>query len=163
MIPLICWMAQPLTYQWVVQANMATWSKAELAIAMGTSQDGNRAHELGTHESGNATVVPRFRFFWLLRAETARIPCASMISRVQTRFCGNDHGNCAGLLRTQSRAQHMLRHIESNVDAELDKWTVRHAGGSLHSAYAEVREAMPYWNDVVGWWALLARLKVFPA
>lgn len=49
MIPLVCWMAQLLTYRWVVQANMATWSKTELAIAMGTSQDGSRAHELGTH------------------------------------------------------------------------------------------------------------------
>ena len=45
----ICCIAQPLTYRWVVQVNMATWSKAELAVAMGTSQDGSRAHELGTH------------------------------------------------------------------------------------------------------------------
>ena len=36
--------------QVVVQANMATWSKAELAIAMGTSHDGSRAHELGAHQ-----------------------------------------------------------------------------------------------------------------
>ena len=86
-----------------------------------------------------------------------------MISRVQTRSCGNDHGDCAGLLRTQSRAQHMLRHIESNVDAELDKWTVRHAGGSLHSAYAEVREAMPLLERRCGQVGLVARLKVFPA
>ena len=32
----------------------------------------------------------------------------------------------------------MLRHIESNVDSELDKWTVRHCAGSLQSAYAQV-------------------------
>ena len=30
-----------------VQANMATWSKAELEIAMGMTQDCSRAHELG--------------------------------------------------------------------------------------------------------------------
>ena len=30
-----------------VQANMATWSKNELATALGTNQDSDRAHELG--------------------------------------------------------------------------------------------------------------------
>ena len=52
-----------------------------------------------------------------------------------------DHDSvCAGLLRTQSKAQHVLKHIESNVETELDGWTVRHAAGSLRSAYAEVRQ-----------------------
>ena len=46
--------------------------------------------------------------------------------------------SCAGLLPTQSKAKHMLRHIESNVDQELTRWRVRHATGSLQSAYAEV-------------------------
>ena len=45
----------------------------------------------------------------------------------------------AGLLRSQSRAQHMLRHIQSDVDSELERWVVRHCAGALHSAYAEVR------------------------
>ena len=49
----------------------------------------------------------------------------------------------AGLLRTQSKAQHVLKHIESNVETELDGWTVRHAAGSLRSAYAEVRQSWP--------------------
>ena len=49
----------------------------------------------------------------------------------------------AGLLRTQSKAQHVLKHIESNVETELDGWTVRHAAGSLRSAYAEVRQDWP--------------------
>lgn len=69
----------------------------------------------------------------------------------------------AGLLRTQSRAQHMLRHIESNVDAELDKWTVRHAAGSLHSAYAEVREVQALMKICSLQVGLVARSEVFPA
>jgi len=39
----------------------------------------------------------------------------------------------------------MLRHIESNVDSELDKWTVRHSAGSLQSAYGQVRVRMLTW------------------
>jgi len=36
----------------------------------------------------------------------------------------------------------MLRYIESNVDSELDKWTVRHPAGALQSAYGQVRVRM---------------------
>lgn len=33
----------------------------------------------------------------------------------------------------------MLKHLQSNVDSELERWVVRHCAGTLHSAYAEVR------------------------
>ena len=46
---------------------------------------------------------------------------------------------CAGLLRTQSRPLRMLKHLQSNVDSELERWIIRHCAGPLRSAYAEVR------------------------
>ena len=45
----------------------------------------------------------------------------------------------AGLLRTQSRPLRMMKHLQSNVDSELERWIVRHCAGALQSAYAEVR------------------------
>lgn len=39
--------------QTVMQANMATWSKAELAIALGTPQDSSNAHELGKQRASS--------------------------------------------------------------------------------------------------------------
>ncbi len=50
----------------------------------------------------------------------------------------SDSDLSTGLLRTQSRAQHMIKHIQSNVDSELERWVVRHSAGALQSAYAEV-------------------------
>ena len=32
----------------------------------------------------------------------------------------------------------MLKHIQSNVDSELERWVVRHSAGALQSAYADV-------------------------
>ena len=33
----------------------------------------------------------------------------------------------------------MLKHLQSNVDSELERWVVRHCAGTLRSAYREVR------------------------
>ena len=119
-----------------VQANMATWSKAELEIAMGMTQDCSRAHELGE---------------FLLRSSPAGLSeklivsnYSAFLTALKPHFASNLHlllvSVHAGLLHTQSKAQHVLKHIESNVETELDGWTVRHAAGYLRSAYAEVRQ-----------------------
>ncbi len=50
---------------------MATWAKAELAVAMGTSQDGSHAHELGMHTIRQCTESFLAEHFQLSREEPA--------------------------------------------------------------------------------------------
>ena len=58
-----------------VQANMATWSKAELEIAMGMTQDCSRAHELG--KSGLPTSFNETRSEVTISDRTASLQIAS--------------------------------------------------------------------------------------
>ena len=55
----------------------------------------------------------------------------------------------------------MLKHIESNVETELDGWTVRHAAGSLRSAYAEVRQEQPLRTILATEYSCLCAVQTF--